>query len=134
MNGPLSLRLVLAAAAGGGVGALVRHLLTVALPAELLVTLAINVTGCFALALLPAWPRVRHTPWLAVALGPGLLGGYTTLSTHSVQALDLAGSSPLLAVAYVAGTLVGCLAAVALAGLLWAPGAEAEFAAEEGEE
>ena len=48
-------------------------------------TFAINVTGSLALALLPAIGRVRPRPWLAAALGPGVLGGYTTLSTYAEQ-------------------------------------------------
>ena len=48
-------------------------------------TFAINVSGSLALALLPLVAMVRARPALAVGLGPGLLGGYTTLSTYAEQ-------------------------------------------------
>ena len=48
-------------------------------------TFAINVSGCFALACLPAAAAVRTDPALAAALGPGLLGGYTTMSAYAEE-------------------------------------------------
>ena len=52
-------------------------------------TFAINVTGALALALLPVVAAVRRRPVLTAALGPGLLGGYTTLSTYAEQGRSL---------------------------------------------
>jgi CrcB protein len=76
-------------------------------------TLAINVVGSFALGFLVGrvWPSAPH--WLRRALGPGLLGGFTTFSAVTLAALTLA---PLLAAAYLAASLLGGLTA-AFAGL-----------------
>lgn len=115
-------RVLLAVALGGAAGGLLRWLLGDAFPDGSgfpWTTLLINVTGSFALALLPASARVRRSPVLVAGLGPGLLGGYTTLSTYAEQgrALWAEGEGPLAA-GYLAGTLVACLLAVALASWL----------------
>jgi CrcB protein len=79
-------------------------------------TFAINVSGCFALACLPAAAAVRDRPALAAALGPGLLGGYTTMSAYAEETRALlADDRFVIATAYVAGTVVVCLLAVLLA-------------------
>ncbi|MCP6390457.1 CrcB family protein, partial [Klebsiella pneumoniae] len=80
---------------------------------------AVNVAGCFALALLPALPAVRDRALLLVALGPGLLGGFTTLSAYVEEARALVADGHTgLAAAYVVGTLGACLLAVAAASSL----------------
>jgi CrcB protein len=103
-----------AVAAGGAAGAVLRWSLGELLPgAPLGLTLAVNVTGCLLLAVLPVLARGRHL--LTLALGPGLLGGYTTLSAYADQARSLvADGSLLLAAAYVVGTVAGCVAAAVL--------------------
>lgn len=79
-------------------------------------TFAINVSGSFALALLPAISAVRSSSLLTVGLGPGLLGGYTTLSAYADQARALLGAGRVgLAALYVVGTLAACLVGVVLA-------------------
>ncbi len=112
----------MAVAAGGAVGALARWSLSGLAPEDQLfpwVTLAINVVGCFALALLPTLPAVRARALLVVALGPGLLGGFTTLSAYAEEARALvAGGQVALSAAYVVGTLGACLLAVAAASAL----------------
>ena len=113
-------RLVAAVAVGGALGALARWGLTEAFPADADAvpwsTFAINVVGSFALALLPAFAVVRRRRELAVALGPGVLGGFTTLSAYSEQARALlAAGRAEVALAYLAGTLAACLVAVAIA-------------------
>ena len=113
-------RLVAAVAAGGALGALARWGLTEAFPSSTDAfpwsTFAINVTGAFALALLPAFAAVRRSRALAVGLGPGVLGGYTTLSTYSEQTRALlAHGEAVTAACYVLGTLAACLVAVAVA-------------------
>ena len=98
-------------------------------------TFAINVTGSLALALLPALAAVRRRPVLTAALGPGLLGGYTTLSTYAEQGRSLLADGRVgLAAAYLLGTLAACLVAVTLAGRLSSRPAQRDFAAEEGNE
>ena len=98
-------------------------------------TFAINVTGALALALLPAVAAVRTRPVLTAGLGPGLLGGYTTLSTYAEQGRALlADGRAGLAAAYLLGTLAACLVAVTLAGRLSSRPAQRLFADEEGNE
>lgn len=124
----------LAVALGGAVGALLRWSLGEAVPdggGFPWTTFAVNVSGSLALALLPALARVRRRPVLVAALGPGLLGGYTTLSAYSEQTrVLLDGGQVLTAAAYVVGTLAACLAVVAAASRLSAPAEQGRFEAE----
>jgi CrcB protein len=119
-------RLVVAVAVGGALGALARWGLGEAFPADAdefpWATFAINVLGSFALAMLPALAVVRRSRTAAATLGPGVLGGFTTLSAYSEQAralleVDRAGVAGL----YVAGTLAACLLAVTVASHLVGP-------------
>ena len=115
-------RLVIAVAVGGALGALLRWTLTEVFPDPAdgfpWTILAINVAGSFVLALLPALTSVRRRPVLVAGLGPGLLGGFTTLSAYSEQARALLASGHTgLAASYLLGTLGACLLAVALADL-----------------
>ncbi|QZY28682.1 fluoride efflux transporter FluC [Nocardioides coralli] len=97
-------------AAGGALGSVARWWLA-SLPGPW-PTLVANITGCFVLGLLSGWLLV-HRPRLRRFAGIGFLGGYTTFSTHLLDAQRLAGDNLLSALAYVAGTLVLCLAAAA---------------------
>lgn len=120
-------RLVAAVAVGGAAGALARWGIGEAFPAEPdafpWATFAINVVGSFLLALLPAFAVVRRRPALAVGLGPGLLGGFTTLSAYSEQARALLDAGRTGAAgAYLLGTLAACLVAVAVVARLVPPG------------
>ena len=138
-QGPSTRRLVVAVAVGGAVGALARWALTDAFAADAgtfpWATFAINLAGAFVLALLPAVERVRRSRTLAVALGPGVLGGFTTLSAYSEQARALLdGGRTALAATYVLGTLAACLVAVVAADH-WTTGRQRdEFADEGGDE
>ena len=108
---------VLLVAAGGAVGAVLRHLVDVAAPDTLFPwpTLAINVVGAFALGVLPVLAVVRRSHRVAAALGPGLLGGFTTVSAWAGQTRDLAaGGHVVVAGAYLALTLAAGLSAAAL--------------------
>ncbi|MCS5722825.1 CrcB family protein [Herbiconiux sp. CPCC 203407] len=66
-------------------------------------TMVINVSGSFALGLLTGLTSAHlvGVPWLTV-LGVGLLGGYTTFSTASVESVRL-----LLARRWAAGLING---------------------------
>lgn len=116
-------------ALGGGLGAVARFLLDrwVNARARALVprigvplgTILINVTGSLLLGLVTGW-WMFHTGdanW-KLALGTGVLGGYTTFSTASVEAARLIlGGREGAAVVHAGGML---LAGVAAAGLgLW---------------
>jgi CrcB protein len=112
-------RLLLAASAGGAVGALLRYLLGELAPDASgfpWTTFAINVVGSLLLALLPALAAVRRNRVVAVALGPGVLGGFTTLSAYAEQSRALlADGETWVAGSYLLGTLLACLVAVHLA-------------------
>jgi CrcB protein len=132
-------RLLLAVAVGGALGALARWGLTQWFPAGAdefpWATFAVNVSGSFLLALLPAVSAVRRNRTLAVALGPGVLGGYTTLSAYSEQARALLdGGQVGLAATYLLGTLAACLIAVLVADHWSTPPERDAFAAEGGDE
>jgi CrcB protein len=95
-------------AAGGAVGAALRFAIDTAAPDTLVPwpTLAINVVGAFVLGLLPAFAAVRQSRRVALTLGPGLLGGFTTVSAWAGQVRDLAdGGHAGLAGLYLAATL-----------------------------
>ena len=79
-------------------------------------TLAVNVLGCLAVGVLGAMfsppGRIHDLQDLRVFLVVGVLGGFTTFSAFSLEALILVqrGAVPA-ALAYVGASLVGCLLA-----------------------
>jgi CrcB protein len=111
---------VLAAiAAGGATGAVTRYLIgqgwptpTGAFPAS---TLAINVLGCALIGVLmvlitDVWSRQRL---IRPFLGTGVLGGFTTFSTYTVDIQRLvAGAHAGTALLYLTITPIGALLAV----------------------
>lgn len=111
---------LLAAAAGGSLGTLARGTLAEALPPAATgsfpwTVLLVNVTGSVLLASLALLAAARARPWLAVFLGTGVCGGFTTMSTASVDTVRLLQDDRLLAAAaYAGGTLAGALLGVAL--------------------
>ena len=108
---------LLLVAAGGAVGAVLRHVVDTTATTTLFPwpTLAINVLGAFALGFLPALAVVRRSRRVALAVGPGLLGGFTTVSAWAGQVRDLAdtGHSDLAGL-YLAVTLAAGLLAAAV--------------------
>lgn len=77
-------------------------------------TLAVNVLGSFLLGLLlPVGLRgTTLSPTTVIALSVGVLGGFTTYSSFSVETLTLLQQgSHASALANVTGTVVLCLAA-----------------------
>ena len=125
-------------AAGGSAGAVLRWLMEQQAqggPGFPWTTFAINVVGSLALAALPALVAVRRRPLLALALGPGMLGGFTTLSTYAEEGRALlADGRTALAATYLLGTLAAALVAVALSHRLSTPAAQRAFDDEEGNE
>ncbi|MFL6157767.1 MAG: fluoride efflux transporter FluC [Marmoricola sp.] len=107
---------LLAACVGGVIGSLARAGLTTWLPVGQgfpWTAFAINVVGSALLAALPAVAAVRRTPWLAVFLGTGVLGGFTTMSAASAQTVTLLEHDHVLTgVLYAGGTLLAALLAV----------------------
>lgn len=123
---PSRLVAALAVAVGGVAGALGRAGLAAALPHDPgewpLATLVTNLSGCLLLAALlvvlaERWPASRY---LRPLLGTGVLGGYTTFSTLSVDVVELAREASVIqAAGYLLASLLGTLAA-AVTGLLMA--------------
>ena len=124
-----------AVAVGGAAGASLRWWLGTLAPDDggfPWTTFAINVAGSFLLALLP---RLTTRPLVVAALGPGLLGGFTTLSAYAEQGRALvADGQAAVAAAYVVGTLAACLLAVHVASLATTAAQRKLFEAEEGNE
>lgn len=118
MNVPSPTIASLYVALGGGIGAVLRyhlgrlttHVLGVATATAFpWATLMINVTGSLAMGLL-AGALARHGQggehW-RLFIGVGVLGGYTTFSTFSLEMMLLVErNQPGLAFAYVAASLV----------------------------
>ncbi len=107
---------------GAGTGGLLRYgvylaaarLLPVGFP---FATLTVNIAGSFAMGLLIGWlgTRTLGSETLRLLLGTGLLGGFTTFSAFSLDAVDLwQRGAPLAAVGYVSASVVLSLAALAL--------------------
>jgi CrcB protein len=108
---------LLLVAGGGALGAVLRLGVETAAPGTLFPwpTLAINVVGAFVLGVLPALAVVRRSRALAVALGPGVLGGFTTVSAWAGQVRDLADEGHLgLAGLNLGATLAAGLLAASL--------------------
>ena len=83
-------------------------------------TLTINLIGSYVLGLLlealsAAGPDRGVRRAARLTLGTGILGGFTTYSTFMVETADrLRSGHALLALAYLVGSVVVCLAAAAL--------------------
>ena len=109
---------LLVVAVAGGAGAGLRYVLDRIIGTRgrggfPLGTLVVNITGSLALGLLTGLGTVV-VPQLALVLGTGLLGGYTTFSAVSVDSVLLAERGRWRdAAADLFGTLVLCVAAAA---------------------
>lgn len=110
--------IALAVAAGGAIGGVMRHAVSVLVPGEEdgfpWATFVENVSGALLLAvlvvyLIEVWPPSRY---VRPFLGTGVLGGFTTFSTFMNETRELLlDGAALTAAAYVAATLVIGLAA-----------------------
>ncbi|QNP68787.1 fluoride efflux transporter CrcB [Streptomyces roseirectus] len=113
---------VAAVALGGTLGSLARYAAGLAWPARTggfpWTTFAVNVVGCAVIGVLLVLVTEILTVHRLVRpfLGTGVLGGFTTFSTYTVDIRKLLGDGhPATAFAYLAGTLCAALAAVWLA-------------------
>ncbi len=108
---------VLCTGVGGAAGAVARWLLSSISPVDPDgfpgTTFLINVVGSGLLAALPLLGVVHRQPWLALLLGTGVLGGFTTMSAASAETFALFDRGhPALGLAYCLGTLAAALLAV----------------------
>jgi CrcB protein len=108
-----------AISAGGAAGAVARYSLSVALPHRAdqfpWATFVTNVSGCLLIGVLmvlitEVWSAHRL---VRPFLGVGVLGGFTTFSTYTVDVQQLvAAGSARTGLLYLVGTLAAALAAV----------------------
>ncbi len=107
---------------GGAAGSMLRYAVGLAFTGlrpgtQAWATLAVNVTGCFAIGLLATLfePPSQLSEARRLALLVGVLGGYTTFSAFSWQAVEMArDGKPWLAAAYVLATNALCLGGAAI--------------------
>lgn len=99
---------------GGVVGAVARLGLDQLFAFTPWATLTVNVIGCLAIG----WAMAhiaRRPEWWQPLLVTGILGGFTTFSAFAADAvIVLIDRQPMLALGYVAATLIAGLLAVAL--------------------
>lgn len=106
-------------AAGSALGGVARYAISIAMMrvAWPLGTFTVNVVGCFFIGVF-VFSNLFHAGLpLGVRLFAtvGLLGGFTTMSTFSLEAMTLLQArQTLAAAAYIGGTLVACLASTFL--------------------
>lgn len=108
-------------AIGGMLGASARHaleLIWTVRPGEFpWATFVTNLSGCALIGLLMVYVvdlGAGH-PLLRPFVGVGILGGFTTFSTYTVQTTDIIGDGdPRLALAYMFGMVAAALVAVTL--------------------
>jgi CrcB protein len=114
---------ILLVAAGGAVGSVARYLLATSLQGATgwefpIGTVIVNILGCFLIGLLYVWLVARPDPRndLRVLLMVGVMGGFTTFSSFSLETVTLAMSGSYLnAVLNVVVSLVACLGGTSLA-------------------
>jgi fluoride exporter len=118
---------ILLVAVGGAVGSVARYLMASSIQTALgwefpLGTVLVNILGCFLIGilyvLLVARPDPRHD--LRALLMVGVMGGFTTFSSFSLETVTLAmngnyGGATLNVVSSVAACLVGTILGVTLA-------------------
>lgn len=100
---------------GGAAGTAVRVLLAAGIPTPAgfpLGILIINVVGAFLLGALTQTLASRGSDegrrrLARLTLGTGLIGGFTTYSTVTLDLAHLSASSPAIAAAYFAATVIG---------------------------
>ena len=105
-------------ALGGALGASLRYLVNVAAPRLFghgfpYATLTVNVVGSFLMGLLVVILAQKSGTRFAPFLITGVLGGFTTFSAFSLDAITLYERGQIgLAFVYVAGTVIVALAAL----------------------
>jgi fluoride exporter len=106
---------ILAVGIGGGIGAILRYAVGFAFvqrfgPGFPWGTLAINVSGSFLIGIIAQLALTRSfgvTPTVRLFAATGVLGGYTTFSTFSLDTIVLVGGGAFLVSAvYALGSVV----------------------------
>lgn len=108
---------LLAVASGGAIGAVLRYVVSLVVRPETgsfpWHTFGVNALGSFLLGVLMALlPADGTREGWRLFLGVGILGGFTTFSTFSMEAVSFAHQgAPALALGYAFGSLLAGLAA-----------------------
>jgi CrcB protein len=112
---------LLLVALGGALGSMTRYGVSLALPAREggwpLATFLINVSGSFLIGVLAGWLATRDASGepRRLLLGVGVLGGYTTFSAYSLEAMRMIERSDYVgASTYAIGSVIAGLVAVAI--------------------
>jgi len=113
---------VLAIAAGGAIGALLRYWTSIAVHSRLGMafpygTLAVNILGSLLMGFLYIWliDRMTAGPALRAFLLIGVLGSFTTFSTFSIETLNLMEAGhPGKALANILVSVIVCVVAAGL--------------------
>ena len=113
---------------GAGIGGVLRHAVHVLMPRFIDTTwfpfdiLAINVSGSFSMGLIAEYFVIRGLrgqglpQHLRLFLTTGILGGYTTFSAFSLDAVRLwQGGQVAASIVYVVGSVAGSIGGLALA-------------------
>ena len=118
----LDIRTLAAVFVGGGLGSMLRYLVTFAVTQRLgpglpWGTFLINITGSFAIGIVSELYVTRTfgmSAEMRTFFAVGVLGGYTTFSTFALEALNLAREGALpIAIGYgLASVLLGVAAAL----------------------
>lgn len=110
--------MALAVAAGGALGAMARYGVNVAAtklygPVFPYGTIGVNIVGCFMMGLLIGLFMMKDPvdPTLKLFLTTGVLGGFTTFSAFSYEALMLYDRKPVIGVVYVLASVILSLVA-----------------------
>lgn len=123
---PFDWRIVAAVLTGGGIGSFLRYAVTFAVTQRLgpgfpYATFGINVLGSVLIGIVAELSQTRAlgvTPLARIFLMTGVLGGFTTFSTFSLDMVTLAGErASVLAIVYGLGSVV-CGFAAAYAGIV----------------
>ena len=105
---------LIAVTLGGGVGSALRYLVSTPLNERMpaLGTATVNVVGSLALGVLVGWSSTREgAGTLRLALGTGLLGGFTTFSAWMAEVADFADRPGRLLLTVLVPVLAGVAAA-----------------------
>lgn len=111
----MSFATVVAVSVAGGVGAMLRYLTGAAVPARFQQRfpwgiVVVNLVGAFLIGLVTGFSSTWLSQDWSVILASGLLGGYTTFSTASLDTVRLVQQQRYVsAMLHGLGVLAGCL-------------------------